>query len=340
MLPEKTNSEMLLYQTADGELKIQVHLERDTVWLTQADMVELFQSSKSNISEHIKNIFEEGELSPDSTVRNFRTVRMEGSRQVSRDIEHYNLDVIISVSYRVKSLRGTQFRIWATERLKEYLIKGFTMNDDLLKQGGGYFEELLERIRDIRSSEKVFYRKVLEIYATSIDYDPRASMTQKFFQTVQNKLHWAAHGHTAAEIVFQRANAQLPFMGLTAFKGSKPTKQEVGIAKNYLNDEELTMLNRLVSAYLDIAEINAMQHKPMYMKEWIEVLDGFIKMSRQDVLTHAGKISSEIAQRKAFAEYEAYKSKSETELSEVEKHFIASIEQANKKLKTLKSKEG
>lgn len=340
MLPEKTNSEMLLYQTADGELKIQVHLERDTVWLTQADMVELFQSSKSNISEHIKNIFEEGELSPDSTVRNFRTVRMEGSRQVSRDIEHYNLDVIISVGYRVKSLRGTQFRIWATERLKEYLIKGFTMNDDLLKQGGGYFEELLERIRDIRSSEKVFYRKVLEIYATSIDYDPRASMTQKFFQTVQNKLHWAAHGHTAAEIVFQRANAQLPFMGLTAFKGSKPTKQEVGIAKNYLNDEELTMLNRLVSAYLDIAEINAMQHKPMYMKEWIEVLDGFIKMSRQDVLTHAGKISSEIAQRKAFAEYEAYKSKSETELSEVEKHFIASIEQANKKLKTLKSKEG
>lgn len=340
MLPEKTNSEMLLYQTADGELKIQVHLERDTVWLTQADMVELFQSSKSNISEHIKNIFEEGEISPDSTVRNFRTVRMEGSRQVSRDIEHYNLDVIISVGYRVKSLRGTQFRIWATERLKEYLIKGFTMNDDLLKQGGGYFEELLERIRDIRSSEKVFYRKVLEIYATSIDYDPRASMTQKFFQTVQNKLHWAAHGHTAAEIVFQRANAQLPFMGLTAFKGSKPTKQEVGIAKNYLNDEELTMLNRLVSAYLDIAEINAMQHKPMYMKEWIEVLDGFIKMSRQDVLTHAGKISSEIAQRKAFAEYEAYKSKSETELSEVEKHFIASIEQANKKLKTLKSKEG
>jgi hypothetical protein len=237
----------------------------------------------------------------------------------------------------VKSLRGTQFRIWATERLREYLIKGFTMNDDLLKQGGGYFEELLERIRDIRSSEKVFYRKVLEIYATSIDYDPRAEITQLFFQTVQNKLHWAAHGHTAAEIVFQRANAQLPFMGLTTFKGKKPTKQEIGVAKNYLSEEELAVLNRLVSAYLDIAEINAMQRKPMYMKDWIEVLDGFIKMSRQDVLTHAGKISAEIAQRKALAEYETYKSKSDNELSEVEKQFIASIEQADKKLKALKS---
>ncbi|MBP7038692.1 MAG: virulence RhuM family protein [Bacteroidales bacterium] len=332
-MPEKSNSEILLYQTDDGLLKIQVRLENETVWLTQTDMVELFQSSKSNISEHIKHIFEEGELTPDATVRNFRTVRLEGSRQVSRDIEHYNLDVIISVGYRVKSLRGTQFRIWATERLREYLIKGFTMNDDLLKQGGGYFEELLERIRDIRSSEKVFYRKVLEIYATSIDYDPQASITQQFFQTVQNKLHWAAHGHTAAEIIFQRANAQLPFMGLTTFKGRKPTKHEVSVAKNYLNEEELAVLNRLVSAYLDIAEINAMQRKPMYMKEWIEVLDGFIKMSRQDVLTHAGRISAEIAQRKALAEYESYKSKSEIELSEVEKQFIASIEQAKKKLK-------
>lgn len=221
------NSEILLYQSEDGQLKIEVRMENETVWLTQADMVELFQSSKSNISEHIKHIFEEGELQEDSTVRKFRTVRLEGNRQVEREIEHYNLDVIISVGYRVKSLRGTQFRIWATERLREYLIKGFTMNDDLLKQGGGYFEELLERIRDIRSSEKIFYRKVLEIYATSLDYDPRASVTQRFFQTVQNKLHWAAHGHTAAEIIFQRANAQLPFMGLTAFKGKKPTKQEM-----------------------------------------------------------------------------------------------------------------
>jgi hypothetical protein len=338
MLPEKKNSELLLYQSEDGTIKIQVRLEDNTVWLTQADMVELFQSSKSNISEHIKHIFEEGELTASSTVRKFRTVRLEGGRQVERVMVHYNLDVIISVGYRVKSLRGTQFRIWATERLREYLIKGFTMNDDLLKQGGGYFEELLDRIRDIRSSEKIFYRKVLEIYATSIDYDPRAEITQHFFQTVQNKLHWAAHGHTAAEIIYQRANAQLPFMGLTAFKGKKPTKQEIGVAKNYLTEEELSILNRLVSAYLDIAEVNAMQRKPMYMKDWIEVLDGFIKMSRQDVLVNAGKISAELAQRKALAEYEAYKQKTDEELSEVEKQFIASIEQANKKLKALKPK--
>ena len=297
-----------------------------------------FDVDVRTINEHIKNIFEEGELMPDSTVRKFRTVRLEGSRQVEREIEHYNLDVITSVGYRVKSLRGTHFRIWATERLREYLIKGFTMNDELLKQGGGYFEELLDRIRDIRSSEKLFYRKVLEIYATSIDYDPRTDITQKFFQTVQNKLHWAAHGHTAAEVIFQRANAELPFMGLTAFKGKKPTKQETIIAKNYLTEEELALLNRLVSAYLDIAEINAIQQKPMYMKEWIEVLDGFISMSRQDVLTHAGRISAELAQRKALAEYDAYKQKSDTELSEVEKQFIASIEQAEEKLKLLGKK--
>lgn len=338
MLPEKSKSKILLYQSDDGQIKIQVRLEDSTVWLTQADMVELFGSSKSNISEHIKHIFEEGELQPDSTVRKFRTVRLEGNRQVEREIEHYNLDVIISVGYRVKSLRGTQFRIWATERLREYLIKGFTMNDDLLKQGGGYFEELLERIRDIRSSEKVFYRKVLEIYATSIDYDPNAEITQQFFQTVQNKLHWAAHGHTAAEIIYQRANAKLPFMGLTNFKGKKPTKQEIGVAKNYLTEEELAVLNRLVSAYLDIAEINAMQRKPMYMKDWIEVLDGFIQMSRQEILTNAGKISSELAQQKALSEYETYKKKSDEELSDVEKQFIASIEQADKKIKALKPK--
>ena len=334
MLPEKSNSELLIYRSDDGQIKIQVRLEDNTVWLTQADMVELFQSSKSNISEHIKHIFEEGELSEGSVVRKFRTTASDGK---SYEINHYNLDVIISVGYRVKSLRGTQFRIWATERLREYLIKGFTMNDDLLKQGGGYFEELLERIRDIRSSEKIFYRKVLEIYATSIDYDPNAEITQKFFQTVQNKLHWAAHGHTAAEIIYQRSNAKLPFMGLTSFKGKKPTKHEITVAKNYLTEEELAMLNRLVSAYLDIAEINAMQRKPMYMKNWIEVLDGFIKMSRQNVLTHAGKISAELAQQKAMTEYELYRKKSDDELSEVEKQFIASIEEANKKLKALNS---
>lgn len=331
-------SDILLYQTEDGTTKIQVQLTENTVWLTQADMMELFHTSKSNISEHIKHIYNEGELRPDSTVRKFRTVRKEGKRQVERELEYYNLDVIISVGYRVKSLRGTQFRMWATERLREYLIKGFTMNDDLLKQGSDYFDELLDRIRDIRSSEKVFYRKVLEIYATSLDYDPSSSVTQQFFQTVQNKLHWATHGHTAAEIIFLRANAQLPFMGLTAFKGKKPTKLEIGIAKNYLSQEELAILNRLVSAYLDIAEINALQRKPMHMKDWIEVLDGFIKMSRQDVLTHAGKITAEIARQKASTEYENYKSKSPDELSEVEKQFLTSIEQAEKRVKKLKKK--
>ena len=331
-------SNILFYQTEDGNTKIRVQLEENTVWLTQADMVELFQSSKANISEHIKHVFEEGELEFEATVRKFRTVRIEGSRQVERELEYYNLDVIISVGYRVKSLRGTQFRMLATERLREYLIKGFTMNDDLLKQGGGYFDELLDRIRDIRSSEKVFYRKVLEIYATSIDYDPRVSITQVFFQTVQNKLHWAAHGHTAAEIIFQRANAKLPFMGLKAFKGKQPTKQEIGIAKKYLSEEELAILNRLVSAYLDIAEINAMQQKPMHMKDWIEVLDGFIKMSRQDVLTHAGAISASLAGQKALTEYEAYKGKSTDKLSAVEKQFIASIEQAQNELRKLKRK--
>jgi len=335
MLPEKSNSEILLYSSEDGKIKIQVRLENNTVWLTQADMVELFQTSKSNISEHIKHIFEEGELQEDLVVRKFRTTATDGKLYL---MNHYNLDVVISVGYRVKSLRGTQFRIWATERLREYLIKGFTMNDELLKQGGGYFEELLERIRNIRLSEKVFYRKVLEIYATSIDYDPRADITQKFFQTVQNKLHWAAHGHTAAEIIFQRANAQLPFMGMTHFKGSKPTKKEASIAKNYLTEEELQVLNRLVSAYLDIAEVNAMQHKAMYMKDWIEILDGFIKMSRQDVLTNAGKISAELAKKKVESEYQKYKAKNINDLSEVEKQFIASIEQANKKLKATKPK--
>jgi hypothetical protein len=330
------SSNLLIYQTQDGSTKIQVQLTDNTVWLTQADMVELFQTTKQNISLHIKNIFAEGELDEDSVVKEYLTTAADGKNYRTKG---YNLDVIISVGYRVKSLRGTQFRIWATERLREYLIKGFTMNDDLLKKGGGYFDELLERIRDIRSSEKVFYRKVLEIYATSVDYDARASITQQFFQTVQNKLHWATHGHTAAELIFQRANAQLPFMGLTAFKGKMPTKQEIGVAKNYLSEEELAVLNRLVSAYLDIAEINAMQRKPMHMKDWIAMLDGFIKMSMQEVLTHAGTISAEIAQQKALTEYENYQSKSANELSEVEKQFIASIEQAEKQVKKLKKDE-
>lgn len=304
-------------------------MDGNTVWLRQAQMVELFQTTKQNISLHIKNVFFEGELKEDSVVKEYLTTGADGKRY---NTKYYNLDVIISVGYRVKSLRGTQFRIWATDRLREFLIKGFTLNDELLKKGSGYFEELLERIRDIRSSEKVFYRKVLEIYATSIDYDPKVETTQLFFQTVQNKLHWAAHGHTAAEIVFARADAQLPFMGMTSFQGRKPTKQQVSIAKNYLTEDELRILNRLVSAYLDIAEVNALQRRPMYMKDWIEVLDGFIKMSRQDVLSHAGKVSAQLAHQKALSEYDRYKSKSVDDLSEVEKQFIDSIEKAYKKL--------
>ena len=332
-MPENSSSsEIIIYQTEDGITKIETRLENESVWLSQAQIAELFQKNRVTITEHIGNIFKEGELSENSVCRKFRLTAADGKEY---DTTLYNLDVIISVGYRVKSLRGTQFRIWATERLREYLIKGFTMNDDLFKRGSGYFEELLERIRDIRSSEKVFYRKVLEIYATSVDYNPNAETTKLFFQTVQNKLHWASHGHTAAEIIFQRANAHLPFMGLTAFKGSKPAKNEITIAKNYLKEEELAILNRLVSAYLDIAEVNAMQRKTMMMKDWIEVLDGFIKMSRQEILTNAGKISADLAQKKALTEYETYKAKAIDELSEVEKQFIASIENANKQLKAI-----
>ncbi len=327
-------SEIILYQTEDGKTKIDVRLSDNSVWLSLNELAELFQRDKSVISRHIKNIFEEGELDETATVANYATVQNEGGRSIERNISYYNLDVIISVGYRVKSLRGTQFRIWATERLREYLIKGFTMNDDLLKKrgGGGYFEELLERIRDIRSSEKVFYRKVLEIYATSVDYNPNAETTRLFFQTVQNKLHWAAHGHTAAEVIFERANAEKSFMGLTNFKGNQPIKNEVTIAKSYLMAEELAILNRLVSAYLDIAEVNAMINKMMTMKDWIEILDGFIKMSRQNILTDAGKISEELAEKKAIAEYSTYKQKKDNELSEVEKQFIECIEQTHKKL--------
>ena len=327
------NPNILLYQTEDGRTKLEVRLENETVWLTQEQISDLFQRERSVITKHINNVFNEGELHEKSNVQ---ILHISGS---DRPVKFYNLDVIISVGYRVKSLRGTQFRIWATERLREYLIKGFTMNDDLLKTGAGYFEELLERIRDIRSSEKVFYRKVLEIYATSIDYDPRAETTKLFFQTVQNKLHWAAHGHTAAEVIFQRVNAKLPFMGLTSFKGSKPAKQEITVAKNYLSDQELQVLNRLVSAYLDIAEVNAMQRKALAMKDWMELLDGFIRMSRQDILSDAGRISAELARQKALTEYDNYQKISESELSEVEKQFLDSLENTRKQLEQKKKKE-
>jgi len=298
-------------------------------------MAELFQRDKSVISRHIKNIYDEGELKDDSTVANFATVQNEGIRSVERKVAFYNLDVVISVGYRVKSHRGTQFRIWALQVLKEYIIKGFAMNDDLLKRAGGgnYFEELLERIRDIRSSEKVFYRKVLDIYATSIDYSPDTAISQKFFQTVQNKMHWATHGHTAAEIVYLRADGEKPFMGMTSFSGSKPTRSESQIAKNYLSEDELAILNRIVNAYIEFAELQALRKRPMYMADWIRKLDDFIKMSDNEILTHAGKISHIEASQKAILEYEKYKERIKNELSEVEKHFIESIDKTAQKLK-------
>ncbi len=270
-------SEIIIYQTEDGDTKIDVRMDDETVWLTQIQMADLFQTTKQNVSLHINNAIKEGEIKPSATVKEYLTVQMEGERKVSRSVKHYNLDVIISVGYRVKSLRGTQFRRWALEVLREYLIKGFSMNDDLLKKagGGGYWHELLERIRDIRSSEKVFYRQVLDLYATSVVYDPRAPESIEFFKIVQNKIHFAAHGHTAAEIIAQRADAELPFMGLTGFSGKQPIKREIGIAKNYLTEGELATLNRMVSAYFDLAELRAMQHQPMYMRDWVDELDDF-----------------------------------------------------------------
>src|SRR3989339_413222 len=289
----ENNNEIIIYQTQDGKTKIDVKIENDTVWLSQAQMVELFQSSKATISEHISNVFAEGELDESSTVRKSRTVQNEGSRSVSRDIKYYNLDVIIAVGYRVKSPRGTQFRIWATQVLKEYIVKGFSMNDDLLKKAGGgsYWQELLERIRDIRSSEKVFYRQILDIYSTSRDYDPKAELTQKFFKIVQNKMHFAAHGHTAAEVLYLRADGDKPFMGVQTFQGAQPTKSEAKVAKNYLNEDELKILNRIVSAYLEFAELQAIRKVPMYMKDWIAKLDDFIAMTGSELLKDVGKIS-------------------------------------------------
>ena len=329
---------LLLYQTEDGQTKIEVTLANDTVWLTADQMAELFQRNKSTISRHIKNVFESGELKPDSTVAFFATVQTEGTRKVERNIAYYNLDMIISVGYRVNSHRGVQFRIWATQVLREYLIKGFAMNDDLLKRAGGgnYFDELLSRIRNIRSSEKVFYRKVLEIYALSIDYDPRAETTQMFFKTVQNKIHFSVHGHTAAEVIYQRADANKDFMGLTSWTGGLPKRTDAEIAKNYLSSDELDTLNRIVSLYLDFAELQAQSHKPMYMKDWIQKLDDFLKLSGKELLTHAGTISAELAKQKANQEYDKFKERTQYELSPVEIHFLESFEKERKKLKNNK----
>ena len=325
----------LLYQAEDGQTKIEVTLANDTVWLTADQMTELFQRNKSTISRHIKNVFESGELKPDSTVAFFATVQNEGTRKVERNIAYYNLDIIISVGYRVNFHRGVQFRIWATQVLREYLIKGFAMNDDLLKRAGGgnYFDELLSRIRDIRSSEKVFYRKVLEIYALSIDYDPRAEATQMLFKTVQNKMHFSAHGHTAAEVIYQRADANKDFMSLTSWTGGLPKRTDAEIAKNYLSPEELDTLNRIVSLYLDFAELQAQSHKPMYMKDWIQKLDDFLKLSGKELLTHVGTISAELAKQKANQEYDKFKERTQYELSPVEIHFLENFEKEQKKLK-------
>ena len=332
MNEQPNNGNIILYQTEDGKSRIEVTLCNDTVWLTTDQMAELFQRNKSTISRHIKNVFEDGELNPDSVVAFFATTAADNKKY---QVAYYNLDMIISVGYRVKSHRGVQFRIWATQVLREYLVKGFAMNDDLLKRAGGgnYFDELLSRIRDIRSSEKVFYRKILEIYALSIDYDPRTEATMQFFKTVQNKMHFSVHGHTAAEIIYERANAEKDFMGLTSWTGTLPKRTDAEIAKNYLSSDELDTLNRIVSLYLDFAELQAKSHKPMYMKDWIQKLDDFLKLSGKELLSHAGKISAELAKQKADTEYDKFKERTAYSLSPVEIHFLENFEKEQKKLK-------
>lgn len=327
---DASSTEFLLYATEDGQTRIDVRMVDETVWLSLTQLSELFGRDKSVISRHIKNVYDEGELTRPATVAFFATVQNEGGREVLREVESYNLDVIISVGYRVKSLRGTQFRIWATQRLREYLIKGFTMDDDRLKEGGNsvYFKELLARIREIRTSEKLFWQQVLEIYATSIDYNPKADESQQFFATVQNKMHWAAHGHTAAEVIVRRADAARPHMGLTTWKGERPKQRDVEIAKNYLSADELDVLNRLTSMYLDFAELQATRRRPMRMADWIRKLDEFLTTSEYDVLQHAGKVSNEAALQKARDEYEKYRKTLPDETSPVVQHFTEAVSKA------------
>lgn len=328
----ENQGEIVIYQTDDGDTKIDVRFVDETVWLTQAQLCELYQTSKSNISEHIKHIFDEGELDEISTVRKFRTVQTEGERTVTRNVSYYNLDMIISLGYRVKSIVATRFRRWATERLKEYMIKGFTMDDERLKNlgGGNYWKELLDRIRDIRSSEKVMYRQVLDLYATSVDYNPKSSESVAFFKMVQNKLHYATHGHTAAEVIYERADADKPFMGLTAFSGDFPTAKDIGVAKNYLTEDELKVLNNIVSGYFDFAEIQAMRHNPMYMSDYVDHLDNLLKAIGENLLTDAGKVSHAQALEKAKAEYQKYQVQN---LSPVEEEYLQNIKQIEKEAK-------
>ena len=324
--------EILIYQTDDGQTNIEVKIEDDTVWLTQQQMSELFQTSRTNVVEHIKHIYEEGELDEISTCRNFRQVRKEGNREVTRQIPHYNLDMIISLGYRIKSVIATRFRQWATKRLKEYMIKGFTIDDERLKGNGGgnYWKELLDRIRDIRSSEKVLYRQVLDLYATSVDYNPHSEESVRFFKIVQNKLHYAAHGHTAAEVIYQRADAEKPFMGLTSFSGELPALKDIGIAKNYLDESELKVLNNLVSGYFDLAEINAIEHKPMYMDDYVNQLDSVLSSGNRKLLTGSGSVSHKQALEKANSEYRKYQ---EITLTPVEKAYLESIKEVSKEVK-------
>lgn len=327
--------EVVIYQTEDGLSKLEVNLQNETVWLTIDQMAELFQRDKSTISRHINKIFKEGELVREATVAFFATVQNEGGRQVERNLEYFNLDVIISVGYRVKSQRGTQFRIWANSVLKEYIIKGFAMDDERLKgnAGGNYWKELLDRIRDIRSSEKVLYRQVLDLYATSVDYNPKSDESIQFFKIVQNKLHYAAHGHTASEVIYKRADAKKPFMGLTSFAGELPALKDIGIAKNYLQEDELKILNNLVSGYFDLAEINAIEHKPMYMSDYVEQLDSILASRNRKLLEGPGKVSHDQAMKKAKTEYRKYQ---ELTLSPVEEEYLKSIKGVEKEVKKRK----
>ena len=319
----ENNGDIVIYQSDDGATKINVNLQDETVWLSQQQLVELYHASKSNISEHIKHIFDEGELQESLVVRKFRTTAKDGKNYL---ITYYNLDMIISLGYRIKSSVATRFRIWATQRLKEYMIKGFTMDDERLKgnHGGNYWRELVERIRDIRASEKVIFRQVLDLYATSVDFKPDSDESVMFYKIVQNKLHYAVHGHTAAEIIFERADSNKPFMGLTSFSGDFPSEKDISIAKNYLDEKELMILKNLVSGYFDLAEINAMEHKPMYMKDYIRMLDNLLITGERKVLSGPGTMSNDKALEKAFAEYRKYQVNT---LSPVEEAYLKTIKE-------------
>ena len=335
----KPKSELILYQTEDNRTRIEVRLENETVWLTQKLMAELFQKDVRTVNEHIQNIFEEGELAPDSVIRKFRITAADGK---TYDTQHYNLDVIIAVGYRVKSHRGTQFRQWATQRLREYIVKGFTMDDERLKNPPGkgqkdYFDELLQRIRDIRSSERRFYQKVLDIYATSIDYDPGEEASQQFFATVQNKMHWATHGHTAAEVIHQRADAAKPHMGLTSWQGAKVRRPDVAIAKNYLAENELKKLSLIVTQYLDFAELQALERRPMTMRDWLAKLDAFLRAGDREILEDAGGISAGEAKRKAELEFDKFEARRrQLEDAGAETVFAPEVENLTKAAKQLK----